>query len=52
MLDSEFAKCGPRMVGFCVLASVAAILIGYISYQFYWNFIPYLYKEDEGYTFW
>ena len=46
ILDSKYAEFNLRKVGFAIPMLLAAALISYISYQFFWVFIPDMYKNE------
>ena len=46
VLDSKYVEFSLLKVGFAIPMLLAAALVTYISYQFFWAFIPDMYKNE------
>ena len=44
LLDSRFVSCGIRTAGFALPVALVVALVSYISYTFFWLFIPEMFK--------
>lgn len=47
-LDSKYTRCGLLKFGMAIPFGGVISLIGYISYQFIWNFIPHAFKVSNS----